>query len=79
MKRSDITDRMVCEAYAIKNADPFGWRDMADVILIRLTGASRKVAYAAMERAERNGFIESGVSLRSGWLTDKGRELLADA
>ncbi len=52
---------------------------MADVILIRLTGASRKVAYAAMERAERNGFIESGVSLRSGWLTDKGRELLADA
>jgi DNA-binding PadR family transcriptional regulator len=37
-----------------------------------------KQADAILERAEREGFIESGVSSRSGWLTDKGKALLAE-
>lgn len=35
-----------------------------------------KLAYSACERAERDDLIEYGVSLRTGWLTDKGKELL---
>lgn len=39
-------------------------------------GCPEKVAYRACERACDNGLIEYGVSLRTGWLTDKGRALL---
>lgn len=41
-------------------------------------GCSQKVAYRACERACRHGLIEYGVSLRTGWLTEKGKELLHD-
>lgn len=41
------------------------------------TGQPERVCYRALERAERRGLIEYGVSLRTGWLTDKGRAVLA--
>ena len=43
------------------------------------TGQCEKVCFRAMERACDRGLIEYGVSLRTGWLTDKGRALLEDA
>lgn len=42
------------------------------------TGQPEKVCYRAMERAERRGLIEYGVSLRTGWLTPAGKTLLED-
>lgn len=46
--------------------------------LNEITGAPLKVCFNAMERAERNGFIECGVSLRTSWLTEKGEELIKE-
>lgn len=72
MKRKDITDEMVCRAYADKKA-----LDMtAEALLMERTGAPLKVVYRAMERADDRGLIEWGVSLRTGWLTPKGIALL---
>jgi hypothetical protein len=80
MSRKDISDKQVCEAYAEAalqrgpNWDhPY---EMPYEILHRLTGEPEKVCYRAMERAEERCYIEYGVSLRTGWLTDKGKELL---
>jgi hypothetical protein len=74
MATKDITDLQVCQAYA-------EWTEkreqMVDSLLMRATGQPEKVVYRAMERADRRGYIDYGVSLRSGWLTDKGRELVA--
>jgi len=75
MQRKDITDKQVCIAYYEYQKDkPF--KIFALDILIAMTSAPEKVAYAAMERAYERGLIECGVSLRSGWLTDKGKHLL---
>lgn len=52
--------------------------DFATSILEKQTGAPAKVVYRAIERAESRGLIECGISLRSGWLTDKGKELVTD-
>ena len=73
IKRADITDEMVCRAYAERDR---GRDDFADVILAEMSGAPLKVCWSAMERAEDHGLLECGVSLRSGWLTNKGRELV---
>lgn len=45
-------------------------------IIMEKTGCPAKVAYAAMERAYNRGYIEYGVSLRGGWLTEKGERAL---
>ena len=45
-------------------------------VLSEDTGQCQKVCYRAMERADRHDLLEWGVSLRTAWLTDKGRELL---
>lgn len=37
-----------------------------------------KVAYRRMERLVELGFVDYGVSLRTGWLTEKGRARLAE-
>lgn len=78
MARKDITDRAVCLAYLICERDrvegrPARWPYQ---ILQQTSGQPFKVCYRAMERAEKRGLIEYGVSLRTGWLTDKGRELV---
>ena len=50
--------------------------EFADSVLQRSTGAPWKVVDAAMERAGDRDLIEWGVTMRSGWLTEKGKELL---
>lgn len=73
MATKDITDQQVCEAFAAYGGArlPF-----ADERLQTATGQPEKVCYRAMERAYGRGLVECGVSLRSGWLTDKGRAVL---
>lgn len=75
---TSITDLQVCEAYnrsklARDAGGPFLW---PEEILQKETGQALKVCIRAMERACGRGLIEYGVSLRAGWLTDKGRALL---
>ncbi len=70
MKRSDITDRMVCDAYQRRG------NTFADEFLASKTGAPLKVARAAIARAFGRGLLDSGISDRTGWLTEKGLELL---
>ena len=72
MATKDITDLQVVQAYN----DAWGTPVFADKVLMERTGQCEKVVYRAMARAERRGLVECGVSLRSGWLTDKGIKLL---
>lgn len=76
MATKDISDAQVCRAYAeaktIRGV-------FAETILVRMTGQPEKVCFRAMERAEGRGLIEYGVSLRAGWLTDAGLQLLKDS
>jgi len=76
MKTSDISDKAVCEAVAQYQASrkpaPFPYETLA-----KQFNCPEKVAYRALERAERHGLIEYGVSLRTGWLTEKGEALLS--
>lgn len=92
MATKDITDWQVCRAVqdyqdAMKPffqncMNPF---DMSGgptppfpyEALAAQTGQPEKVCYRAMERAERHGLIECGVSLRTGWLTEAGHAVLA--
>jgi hypothetical protein len=83
MATKDITDRQVVAAYeeamkqraASTGRDPFcPWPE--DVLSVT-TGQPYKVCYRAMERACDRGLVEYGVSLHAGWLTEKGKELLA--
>lgn len=37
-----------------------------------------KVAYYACVKAEKKGYTECGVSLRTAWLTEKGKRFLMD-
>lgn len=46
-------------------------------ILMQETGQCEKVCYRAMERACDHGLIEYGTSLRSGWVTEKGKALIS--
>lgn len=76
MATKDVTDLMVCKAYK-QYRD--GWPDSPwpYEILQAETGECFKVCWKAMERACDRDLIEFGVNLRSGWLTEKGLELLA--
>lgn len=82
MSVKDISDKQVCEAYAEaerqRGPDWNRHYDFPYVILQRMTGQPEKVCYRAMERASDRGYIEYGVSLRTGWLTDKGRALIGE-
>lgn len=67
-----ITDDMVVRAYLeIKLFENWPYD-----VLMEQTGYPLKVCYRAMERAYDKGYIEFGTSLRSGWVTEKGMELL---
>lgn len=46
-------------------------------IIMEETGAPEKVVYSAMEREEKRGYLECGVSLRTAWLTDEGMTMLS--
>ena len=77
---SYITDKMVCMAYAVveKQRGP-DWDtdyEWPYVVLARATNLPETVCFRAMERCASKGLIEYGVSLRTGWLTEAGRELV---
>jgi len=76
MSMKHISDVQVCRAIAEyrSNGLPF-----ADHRLAAMTGQPYKVCYNCLERAYNRGLIECGVSVRGGWLTAKGKELLANA
>jgi len=61
MATKDISDRQVCEAYRDSQAFYDVWP--CDLLRQR-TVQCEKVVYRAMERAERRGLIDSGVTLR---------------
>ena len=79
-----ITDAQVCQAVQdcktrletvelMYQTKPFLWPYQ---LLAQRTGQCEKVCFCAMERAANLGLIECGVSLRSGWLTEKGKAIL---
>ncbi len=74
-----INDRQVCEAYAkykaFKQSGPH--IKFADEFLQEMTGRPHDECYIAMEEAAGRDLIDYGVSLRSGWLTEKGKHLLS--
>jgi len=74
MSMKDIPDHLVCKAFVDSKA--LNWLRSADELLAEWTGQPRKVCYRAMERAHRNGLVEYGVSLRTGWVTERGVHLL---
>jgi hypothetical protein len=83
MATKDISDRLVLEAYRefkTVNIGRTSW--IADDvewpydILMRKTGRSFKECWRACERAVDRDLIEYGVSLRSGWITNKGKDIL---
>lgn len=92
MSTKDIPDELVCKAVAIchdrimkvsaENPNKIWGMGMPDKdpwpydLLAEWTGQPIKVCYRAMERAAERDLIEYGVSLRTGWLTDKGKALL---
>lgn len=92
MATKHVTDKMVCEAVAeyqreldaelaaLSPGTIFGLRAVQTEWpydkLMRRTGECMKVCYRAMERACDRGYLEYGVSLRTAWLTDKGKALL---
>lgn len=77
MATKDISDRQVCEAYAAYAAYAEDRsRNSPERYLMQLTGQPEKVCWCVMERAHNRRLIEYGVSLRAGWLTEKGKQLL---
>ena len=79
MATKDISDRAVCiavDCYQIAMKAPHAPHvPFPYEILSVVTGECEKVCYRAMERAARRGYLEYGVSLRTGWLTEKGKAL----
>ena len=67
MKRSDISDYEILSC--IKEQ-----KDTPDVILGKKYPF--KVIMAKMEQLENRGYLDCGVSLRTAWLTNKGKEYL---
>lgn len=74
MATKDITDLQVCQAYEAYWNDRSRW---PYDFLMEWTGQPEKVCYRAMERACDRDLIDYGTSLRSGFLTEKGKALLA--
>lgn len=75
MSMKDVSDAQVVRAIqAFRDRDlelPWPYEALSEE-----TGECEKVCFRAMERAESRGLIDCGVSLRTGWLTDKGKALL---
>lgn len=75
MATKDISDAQVCEAVALRDRRREGGQDQfVTDILAEKTGQPLKVCEAAMKRAHRRGLIDFGVSLRTAWLTESGRD-----
>lgn len=77
MKRSDISDLMVCQAVAAyRSAGCTPPRPVA--ILMEMTGAPAKVCMRAIDRAIERGLIDWGVNPYIGWLTEAGEALFSE-
>lgn len=78
-RTSDVTDFRVCQAYAAMAAGrEAGGRGQfaSDILKLWFPAIPMKVIERAMVRAHRRDLLEYGVSLRSGWLTQEGKDLL---
>lgn len=80
MATKDICDRQVVEAFIVceehNNSNPVEhWVNPQEALSAR-TGQPLKVCRAAIDRAFDRGYIDYGVSLLRGWVTEKGKELL---
>lgn len=82
MSRKDVTDLQVCRAYELWRAElqslGAGARRPTQ-LLQEWTDEPLKVCWRAMERACGRGLVEYGTSLDSGWLTEKGKRVIAEA
>lgn len=75
MATKDISDKQVLLAVLKSRLTDF--TPWPYEILAAETGECEKVCFRAMERADRRGLLDYGVSLRTAWLTDKGKALVA--
>ncbi len=80
-KRSDISTFRVLEAFAVTWVERKRCLSAEASLAIATPGQrlqrdfpsfSEKLIWRAMEREESRGYIEYGVSLNAGWLTNKG-------
>lgn len=71
----DIPDKMVLLAYKTYSVNKLAGKYPYDY-LMEISNQPLKVCYRCMERAADRDLIDYGVSLRTGWITDKGMELL---
>jgi hypothetical protein len=82
MSRKDISDYQVLLAYKACRSAINNHKNGIDIwpeqLLSEVMKQHVKVCYRAMERACDRGYIEYGVSLRSGWITEEGMKLLAE-
>lgn len=69
-KTSDITDEQMARYIAS------GYERTYEAMAIQFDSAP-KVIERVLERMVRRELVDYGVSLRTCWLTDKGKELLA--
>ena len=76
MKRKDIPTYYVLMACHKFHSEKDVFRPGPWQILMDQFNAPEKVVYAAMERDFKKGYIEYGVSLRTGWVTEEGYEYL---
>ncbi len=76
MAVKDISDVQVLKAYEEYRAN--NSKEFPHEILMRQTGQPEKVCYKAMERAYKRDLIAYGISPRTGWLTEKGKQLLKE-
>ena len=79
MAMKDITDKQVLEAVreaqAVRDAETCLW---PYELLVKWTGQPEKVCFRCMERAVGRGYLDYGVSLRTAWITDKGKKLILE-
>lgn len=76
-----ISDEMIVLCYAeYNNRHAIGlWSKTADEVIKELTKKPMRVIWRAMTRACNRGYIEYGVSMRTGWPTPAGLALLQKA
>lgn len=75
MATKDITDLDCCIAASFGFGN--GGKLRTGDALVYRTGQPEKVCQRALERAMRRGYLDCGINEWNAFLTDKGRELLA--
>ena len=80
MKRSDIPTIEVLKAYQKYDQNRYSESitEFPTEMLMKKYNCSEKLVYSAIQRDYNNGLIEFGISIRTGWLTDKGIDILRD-